>query len=121
MKAFIAILLTILVIGLAIVQLILIRWTDGWLWPILHAALVIVSFRKKSDYHLINQKIFQFLTSSTSLIGFNSRHLADIDQGSSLGCLSVLLEPDNKLTSHGSELEADSGDGQVVQGGQQVD
>ena len=43
MKAFIAILLTILVIGLAIVQLILIRWTDGWLWPILHAALVIVS------------------------------------------------------------------------------
>ena len=47
MKAFIAILLTILVIGLAIVQLILIRWTDGWLWPILHAALVIVSFRKK--------------------------------------------------------------------------
>ena len=43
MNPFFVTLLTILILGLAILQLILFKWTDGWLWPVLHIALFIVS------------------------------------------------------------------------------
>ena len=38
-----------------------------------------------------------------------------------MGCLSLLLEPDNEHASHGAEPATDSGDGQVVQGSEQAD
>ena len=43
MNAFLITLLLILVVGLAITSLALNQWTDGWLWPILHVCLFVVS------------------------------------------------------------------------------
>ena len=43
MNCFLVLLILILVIGLAITQLALNFYTDGWLWPALHIALFLVS------------------------------------------------------------------------------
>ena len=45
MNCFFLLLILITLVGLAITQLALHFYTDGWLWPALHGILFLVSFR----------------------------------------------------------------------------
>ena len=109
MNAFFVTLVAILVLGLAILQLILFKWTDGWLWPVLHIALFMVS--ASPAFRLVNH----------STIGIHHRCLVHTDQVCAVSCLPLPFKTHHRQSSQGLEPALDLGDDASVQGRDQTD
>ena len=64
MNCFLVLLILILIVGLAITQLALNFYTEGWLWPVLHGALFLVSTvsNKTNHFHSHNPLIFKLFS-----------------------------------------------------------